>query len=480
MISDWGWTMVRKPSRVDAPRLVAAEVLLAVEDKGQFSNLALPRALRQEQRDNPDFTYRDSAFVSELVYGTIRAQGTLDFILADFSSQPLTQLEPAVLVCLRLGAYQILYTRVPEHAAVGETVSVARQLAGEGASRFVNAVLRALLREGKPKILARIENISDADLALQVGTSHPGWIVDATREALQARDLPSEEVQAALEANNKRAEVTLVARPGLVSATDLANEAEDILGTATTQGLLSEYAVTIASGDPGALPSVRSGEAAVQDEGSQFAAILLAEAPLEGEDSKWLDLCAGPGGKSALLAALAAPKGAQVTANEVNPGRARLVERSVQALDNVSVTVKDGRDFDPGFLFDRVLVDAPCLGLGSLRRRPESRWRHSSSDLEELVPLQAALLDQAVRLARPGGLIAWVTCSPHVEETLERVRNILSDHPVELLDAAELAQTLVPTDLDLGHGDEIASKTVQLWPHRHGTDAMFVALLRRQ
>ncbi len=471
--------MKSKESRADGPRLLAAEVLLAVDQQEQFANLVLPKALREEQRSNRNFDDRDAAFVSELVYGTLRHQGTVDFALAQFSSKPLAELDPAVLTCLRMGAYQILYMRVAEHAAVSETVSVSRELAGQGPSKFVNAVLRSLLREGKEGVFERVQNITDPNLSLQVATSHPEWIVTAVGQALEERDLPKSELREVLEANNSRAEVTLVARPGLVTAKELAEEAEDVLSTGTSQGRLSEYAVTIESGDPGALPSVRGGQAAVQDEGSQFAAIVLAEAPLEGPDERWLDLCAGPGGKSALLAALGRPRGVTVTANEINPGRARLVERSVQALDNVQVEVRDGRRFDDGIQYDRVLIDAPCLGLGSLRRRPESRWRHKVSDLTELVPLQQQLLDQGVELARPGAVIAWVTCSPHVEETLQQVERILETKPVQLLDGAQLAQTLVPEDLQLGEGGDIAGKTIQLWPHRHGTDAMFIALLQK-
>lgn len=469
----------RSTRGADASRLLAARVLIDVEEAGAFANLALPRALRDEQTSNRSFTFRDSAFASELVYGTIRQQGFIDFALAKHCSSPLNTLDVPVLVALRLGTYQLLFMRVADHAAISESVEVARALCGEGPARFVNAVLRSVQREGREGVEERIREIGVEQSRLAVEYSHPGWIVEAFDQALASRGIDHDELPQALAANNIAPQVTLVARPGLITPSALAQEAEDVLGVGTRQGLVSEYAVLIDQGDPGALPSVRSGVAAVQDEGSQLAAALLAEAPLEGPDTHWLDLCAGPGGKSALLAALGSARGVTLVANEVNPRRARLVERSVQALDNVEVTTEDGRDFHSEDEFDRVLVDAPCLGLGSLRRRPESRWRHSDSDLEDLEGLQASLLRAGIRLTRPGGVVAWVTCSPHNRETLDQVSRALEQFPLELLDAAEIAQRLAVEDLRLGGGGEIASKTVQLWPHRHGTDAMFVALLRR-
>lgn len=463
-----------------AARLIAAQTLEKVDKEGAYANLVLPRALRREQSDNPKFSFRDAALTSELVYGTVRQQALLDFVLGLHSSQPLSEIDAPVLAALRLGAYQILFMRIPEHAAVSETVNVAKITAGERPARFVNAVLRSLLREGKEEALARAENIQDPHARLATLHSHPGWLVTAFEEALAARGIPEEELGEALAANNVAAQVTLVARPGLIEPAELAEEVNDVLGQPTIQGALSPYALTMAGGDPGALPSVRSGVAAVQDEGSQFAAFLLAEAPLEGPDKKWLDLCAGPGGKSALLAAIGAERGVELVANEMNPARAQLVERSTQALSNVKVEVKDGTKFGRPGQFDRVLVDAPCLGMGSLRRRPESRWSHAPSDLDNLVPLQERLLDEGVQSAREGGLIAWVTCSPHPKETISQVDRALRKGNLELVDAVEVASSLTYDDLRLGTGGPIASKTVQLWPHRHGTDAMFIALLEKR
>ena len=216
-------------------------------------------------------------------------------------------------------------------------------------------------------------------------------------------------------------------------------------------------------GDPGDLAAVRARRAGVQDEGSQLCALALAAAPLEGRDERWLDLCAGPGGKAALLAALAAGRGATLSANELREHRAELVRQATAAW-SVDVSVGDARQLAPvegGY--DRVLLDAPCTGLGALRRRPEARWRRRPADVPELAALQRELLAAALRLVRPGGVVAYVTCSPHPAET----RDVVAGHV--LVDA----RPAFPGVPDLGDGP-----TVQLWPHRHGTDAMFCAFVR--
>ncbi|MFT0763341.1 transcription antitermination factor NusB [Actinomyces sp. F1_1611] len=468
-----------KPYRAKRPadpaRLLAVRVLLQVEEEGAFANLALPRALRAEQQSNPKFDFRDAAFASELVYGTLRWRGYLDQVLDQFSSRPLTELEPVVWQLLRVGAYQLLFMRVPDHAAVAATVDAARELTTDGPVRMVNAILRSITRaDDIDQIFAEIP---DQDDRLAARYSHPVWMVRSFRRALEARGLPESELVPALAANNSIPKVNLVARPGLIAAQELAQEAEEILQRPTSQGQLSEYAVILDGGDPAALPAVREGRAAVQDEGSQLAALLLAAAPLTGSDRHWLDLCAGPGGKSALLGAVGAERGVDLVANEISAHRARLVEKSVRALANVTVTNLDGRTLPApsGYRYDRVLIDAPCSGLGSLRRRPESRWRHQPEELAELVPLQRGLLQRGWELTRTGGVIAWVTCTPQVEETLEIVSWALEQGQVETIDTAATARTLTPIELEPG-----PNQTLQLWPHRHGTDAMFVALLRKK
>ena len=318
----------RKLRRADAPRRVAFEVLSEVTSSGAFANIVLPKALRRIRREEP-FDDRDAAFTSELVHGTLRARGRLDWALARHVDRPLGDLDPRVLDLLRMGAHQLLDMRVPDHAAVSATVDVAREHLTDGPVRMVNAVLRALAREEVGRIDEEIARIEDGDARLAVAHSHPEWMVRALRAALAAHGYDEAELEDALAADNEAPIVSLAARPGLIGVEELCEEAEDVLSARVATGLVSKCAVLLASGDPARLPSIRQGLAGVQDEGSQLAAQICAGAPLVGQgDSSWLDLCAGPGGKAALLGALAAGRGAHVVANEIHPHRARLVERA--------------------------------------------------------------------------------------------------------------------------------------------------------
>jgi 16S rRNA (cytosine967-C5)-methyltransferase len=231
-------------------------------------------------------------------------------------------------------------------------------------------------------------------------------------------------------------------------------------------------------GDPGDVPGVRAGVVRVQDPGSQLAALALSRARPVAPGERWLDLCAGPGGKAALLAAEAAAGGASLTANELLPARARLVEQALAAVPSApQVVVGDGIRFATGAdRFERILLDAPCTGLGALRRRPEARWRKRQEDVAELVVTQTRLLDAAVAALAPGGLLAYVTCSPVTAETEERVSDALDRHPgLEALDTTAVLAGITSGPLTGARRGTAA----QLWPHRHGTDAMFVQLLTR-
>jgi 16S rRNA (cytosine967-C5)-methyltransferase len=293
--------------------------------------------------------------------------------------------------------------------------------------------------------------------------AHPRWIAQSFADALGAG---AAELDAALGADDARPVVHLAARPGVLSAVELA------AAVGGEVGRYSPCAVYLGSGDPGGLAAIRDGRALVQDEGSQLVARALTLAPLIGADGgRWLDLCSGPGGKTALIAAIAAQQGATVTAIEPNPRRAEMVEHNTRGL-SVDVLRVDGRDTSlPTGSFDRVLVDAPCTGLGALRRRPEARWRRTAADVPELAKLQRELLASAIDLTRPGGVVLYATCSPHLVETVGVVADALRRYPVTALDTRPLFEPVA----DLGAGPY-----VQLWPHRHGTDAMFAAALRRE
>lgn len=447
----------RKPPRrrtpLDPARRVAFDVLRAVTERDAYANLALPALLRER-----GLTGRDAAFATELTYGTCRALGLLDAVIGHVAGRPTDHIDPVLLDLLRLGAYQLLRTRVEAHAAVSTTVEQAGIEFDTARAGFVNGVLR--------KIAGRDEASWVAELAPPAATdpightafvhAHPRWVAQAFADALGAK---AAELPALLASDDARPAVHLAARPGALTADELAGE---VGGTA---GRFSPYAVYLSGGDPGALAPVRDGRALVQDEGSQLVARALTLAPVGEDAGRWLDLCSGPGGKTAMLAALSPGR---VTAVEPAPRRAELVEENTRGLD-VEVLRVDGRDpgLDGGF--DRVLVDAPCTGLGALRRRPEARWRRRPGDVPGLAKLQKELLASAIRLTRPGGVVLYATCSPHLAETVGVVADALRRHPVTALDTRPLFEP-VP---DLGDGPY-----VQLWPHRHGTDAMFAAALQ--
>ena len=431
--------------KVDAARLAAYDVLVAVRQDDAYANLALSQVLRERALEG-----RDAAFATELVGGALRGLGTYDAVIDHLAGRAP---DPGVRDALRLGAHQLLAMRVPDHAAVGSTVELVRSRVGHKPAGFTNAVMR--------KVAARtLEGwMDELDAPLAVRTSHPQWVVDALARALDR----SAELPALLAADNARPRVTLVARPGLSTVEELGGSPS-----------LSPLGVELDSGDPGAVPAVRDGRAGVQDAGSQLVALALSRASVTGRDTRWLDLCAGPGGKAALLGALATQVGARLLANERQPHRALLVRQAMRATVG-DVVCGDGTRpaWAPG-TFDRVLVDAPCSGLGALRRRPESRWRRHPTDLEELVPLQRALLSDALDSVRPGGVVVYATCSPVVEETAEVVRDVLAARDDVRLEDAE---PLLPEAHDAASAH--LPGAVQLWPHRHGTDAMFVAVLRR-
>ena len=496
----------------DTARATVFDVLRSVAESDAYANLVLPKAIRSHRLD-----HRDAGFATELTYGTLRHQGTYDAILSRCVDRALEKVGTTTLIVLRMGVHQLLNMRVPAHAALNQSVSLAREKIGAGPASFINAVLRRV-SERTPEEWYEliIEDAKDDTERMALLASHPGWIVRSMRQALVAHGRPASEIEQLLEADNLAPVVNLVALPGLGSLDEAREQG-------AVDGELVDGSALYASGDLARLESVREGTVRAQDAGSQLVARALAAAPLDGTDTSWLDLCAGPGGKAALLGALGIQRGASLVANEAAAHRAQLVEGSLRPLPEGSYAVLtgDGRQIretlhknasdlpgsiEPGQLFDRVMVDVPCSGLGALRRRPEARWRKSPRDIAELLPLQRQLLDAAIEATRPGGVIAYVTCSPHAAETQNIVAEVLESGAVSLLDsAAALREVALHTEgpngepvsvlageKDPGHTPEIKIKkgapvvkasenptTAQLWPHVHGTDAMFLALLRK-
>ena len=446
-----------RPPTGDPAREAALDTLRAVREDAAYANLVLPSLLRERR-----ISGRDAALATELAYGACRAQGLLDAVIGACVDRPLDGLDGVVLDTLRLGAQQLLRTRIPPHAAVGAAVELVRARAGSRPTGFVNAVLRKVAEHDEAAWVERLAPSDDLG-RLAFTHAHPRWIAEVFARALGGE----EELAAALAADDARPAVHLAARPGEISAEELAAI------TGGEESPYSPYGVLLTEGgDPGDLAPVREGLAVVQDEGSQLVALLATRAPVEGEDTRWLDLCAGPGGKAVMLGALVAIEGGTLDAVDRAPHRARLVEQATEGLP-VRVHTGDARELAlPEAAYDRVLVDAPCTGLGALRRRPEARWRRQPDDVAELTALQRELLRAGLERARPGGVVTYATCSPHPDETAAVVAAVAAETGAEVLDTPALLPEVPDTALPDG------APGLQLWPHRHGTDAMYAAVLR--
>lgn len=485
---------VRGPSA----RRVAFDVIRAVQVDDAYANLLLPTRIRRAA-----LSARDAGFATELTYGTIRMIGRYDAVVEAASGRRVANVESDVLDVLRLGVHQLLAMRTPTHAAVSATVELAREVGAHRATGFVNAVMRKVAARTPEEWDVEITRGLTGDDLLATRWSHPAWVIASLRDALAA-ERSRDELVALLAADDVAPRVQLAALPGLatdadvasvvaaVEPTDDAAQADDATGVEPPVGRgadvvadadalpVSPVGVRGVTGDPGRVPAIAAGRLRVQDEGSQLAALALSRSSGIRAGERWLDLCAGPGGKAALLAAEAAQGGATLVANELVPARAGLVRAALAGFgDTVTVVEGDGRRYGQdgsGVTYDRVLLDAPCTGLGALRRRPEARWRKHPDDVAELAVLQQELLDAAVRVLAPGGTLAYVTCSPHLAETRGQVDALMRRHGdvLEQVDTAGVVRSVAARDPQVADG-----MTAQLWPHRIGTDAMFIALFRR-
>lgn len=426
---------------VDKPRQIAFEVFTDVIRSGAYSNLLLPQKLTASNLD-----LRDRAFTTELVYGSIRQIGRNDYVAAKFSSRPWSEVDSGIVDVVRLGAYQLFDMRVPEHAAVDATVNLARTVLGESKATFVNALLRKLAAKTLEEHLIEVQDDSVSSLSIRF--SHPEWIVNSYRDSIP----DVEELKLLLTSNNLPTRPTLVAWPGKSSVSEFSGEL----------GQYSPYAVKIDT-PPSEISAIRERRAGIQDEGSQILALAFAEAAKGREP--WLDLCAGPGGKAALLSYISE---SPIFANEISESRANLVEQVVKP--GTKVFIGDGRDFSEPV--GSVIADVPCTGLGALRRRPEVRWRRTPSDLPNLTKLQFELAAQAVSIIPTGGVFGYATCSPHTAETRAQCASIEKKLDVERIDVTPY----LPQNLK----DATSNGYMQLWPHRHETDAMFLALYRKR
>lgn len=424
----------------DGPRAVALRVIRRVVEEGAYSNLTLRSAL-----DRSELGRDDRALAAELAYGTLRRLRTLDWVVAQRSSRRLERIRPRPLALLRLGAYQLLFTRIPAHAAVSESVS----LAGERERGFVNAVLRAIAVDPPPL------PVGTDDDSISIRTGLAEW---AVREL---RTLVGDETEVAAEAFAARAPLSLRVNAARTSADRLEGELR-ALGLETRRGAIHRDTLLVDAADPVALPGYRDGWFAVQDEASAFVGLAVEAA----EGDRVLDACAGPGGKASHLAGLVGRAGVVVAADAA-PARARLVAEAARRLGaRLLVLAHDARRPALSGTFDRVLVDAPCSGIGAARRRPELLWRPREEDVPESARLQREILLAGSDLLGRGGRLVYSVCTFPLVETDRVCDGLLAARPD--LEPARIA------------GPDGEAPRVRLWPHRHGTDAMFVAAFRRR
>ena len=437
---------------------------MAVRESDAYANLLLPVKLERAKLSDAD-----AGLATELTYGTLRMLGYYDRVIELAANRPAAEIDPAILDVLRLACHQLLSMRTAQHAAVDEAVSLARSVGSQSATGFVNGVLRTITRtpveEWRERVLSAATSDDDR---LAAEFSHPAWVIRAFRASLAAEGR-EDELGDLLAADNVAPHVSVTALPGKSRVEDLGAH----------QSAFSPVGATLDRGDPSGLAQVRSGAARVQDEGSQLAALAMSRARAVVAGELWLDLCAGPGGKAALLAAEAAVSGAVLIANELVPARAQLVRNALAVFDPApEVWELDGTIVGDEYpeRFDRILLDAPCTGLGALRRRPEARWRKQPKDVAALADLQFKLLRSAVDALKPGGLLAYVTCSPHLGETRVAVQSAVRKlgDDVTAVDTQAVLAGVTREPLDLPTAEH-----VQLWPHRHGTDAMFIQLLEK-
>jgi 16S rRNA (cytosine967-C5)-methyltransferase len=450
----------RKPQPVSV-RDLALQVLVGVHSRGAFSD-----KLAESFAERHALERRDRALLNELVKGTLRRRGTLDAVLAGYVHAGLDTLPAWIQNTLRLGAYQLLYLdRVPAHAAVSESVSLARKYGHPGTAGLVNSVLRRLAEQPREAVLAELAGPDPAGAgiaALSALTSHPQWLLERWLASY-----PREEVLQLTEANNRTARVGLRANRLRLDARELIKRLA-AAGVEAAPGRWSPSSVYIEGEvDLAELPGLASGDCTVQDESETLVGLLLAPRPGE----RVLDLCAAPGGKTGHLAELMGDRG-ELVAVDKQPARVRVLREGVERLHLRCVQVVEG---DAEALvwerpFDRVLVDAPCSGLGVLARRADARWRKKPEILATMSLVQSGLLAAGARAVRPGGVLVYSVCTFEPEETADRVRSFLAEHAdFRLADA----RPLLPAGVVSPEGFLLCL------PHVHGTDGAFAARFER-
>lgn len=447
---------IGKRPQPEGARLLVFQLITQVNRQGAYANLRMPELLTNSKLDE-----RDRSFATELGYGTLRMQGKHDALIKAHIDRPFESVDPAIIDLLRMGIHQLYEMRVPSHAAVGETVEVARATIGESRASYVNAILRKVSEDGE--FIEKLKSSPQSKERLATLYSHPEWEVSAFFDQLKDWEV----VERLLQANNLPVKPHLIAWPGRSESAELIAEGGEPLEW-TSHGVLSAKM-------PGHYKAIKERRAGVQDRGSQLVSQIFLNTASGERALKWLDMCAGPGGKSAAIyTALAVTRPQDsFTANEPSEHRARLV---AQVIPEERVIIHSGQELAAfATHYDRILIDAPCTGLGALRRRPEARWRRTPQDLKELVQTQRELLESGFKILAEGGMLAYVTCSPHILETKAQVLELLHKHK-------ELSLVNILRFLPEGVPERVVNKegALQLWTHLDDADSMFMAIFERK
>lgn len=419
------------------PRREVWEFLRDCEKEDAYINLKMGKL--HERLD-----HRDRSFATELVNGSVRQRLFLDHIIDRMSDRSI---DDQVRSVLRLGIYESLFMDTADHAVVNEYVELAKHVIGRARSSFINAVMRRVVRE-------REQLLDLSSYGLSIRTSHPTWIVDAYRSVVG-----EEGVEAELLSHNQAPTVHAVSFTAL--SAEIATPSP-----ITPHGYRLKF-------PPGDVPEIREGKAFVQDEGSQIVCeVAMATDP--DRSKRWMDLCAGPGGKFSYLAHFLDER--HLKGNELHPHRAKLI---AGRNPSYSISVGEGSEaLATDSAFDRILIDAPCTGIGALRRRADARWRRSQDDLKNLITVQQSLLDAGAKNLAPHGLLLYVTCSPHLQETRAQVADFLRRHPDFIVEPITPMHLPEMSRVDLSSAiDEHGF--LQLLTARDGTDAMFMAMIRK-
>lgn len=447
------------PTKLSA-RELALKVLISVEDRDAYANLELRSVL---EKANPGKL--DRAFATELVYGTLRSLNTLDWVLGQFLAKPLKRQTPGVRNILRMGVYQIMFMdRVPDSAACNESANLARRYGYPGSVKFVNGVLRNVARKK--------DNIRFPDPGkepvkfISLKYSHPEWMVRRWLDMFGFK-----ETVELCRANNEPAPTTVRTNTLKLTREELVKRLDDEGLTVSSTKYAPEGINLQNVFGLGELNSFREGLMQVQDESS----MLVGHALSPGPGARVLDMASAPGGKTTHLAQLMANEG-KIVACDVHPHKLELVKDNCRRLgiSIIETFAGDARNLSQHFngWADYVLLDAPCSGLGVLRRRPDARWRKNEGQIKELTVLQREMLEEAGRCLAPGGVMIYSTCTLTPEENTDMVHEFLSSN--DKLELKSLEGYLPPELGNLNKG------YVQLLPHKHHTDGFFIARMQKK